>query len=222
MELIEIQYLHNLTIFLLLIIIDAQKLFEPTNALTFCLFRFVFGLCLVKMIASFHSLDFIVKDFLYPEMNFKYSFALSATAPISQDWMEFIFIWMTMGAAFFFAIGFLTKISGFIFLVLYSYRMMIEATRYNNHYYLYCLMVFLLIVTESNVTLSVDRYLLWKKENRFFYFLLSFLFLFLFSFSFLSFFKKNPCNNQLFNIQSIKYKYKYLEKMKFRDGILSF
>ena len=59
-------------------------------------------------------------------------------------------------------LGFLYRLATILFFLSFSYSELIDATNYLNHYYLVCLLAFLLIFLPANRAYSID---VWRKPK---------------------------------------------------------
>lgn len=135
-----------------------QYLFRSTSAANLGLFRFLFGWVLfwefgrnwwVEGYGAFRFID--------PAVHFKYPFFHWITE-LPEPAMYFVFYAGTV-ASVMLSLGLLYRISTVFLFFSYSYLFLLDVSYYNNHYYFYCLILFLMIFTHTNRAFSVDRFL---------------------------------------------------------------
>jgi hypothetical protein len=96
------------------------------------------------------------------DFHFKYPL-LEFVQPMSMPAMEALFVVLLVAAALV-AVGLLYRLAAAVFCAGYTYMFLIEATEYNNHYYLICLLSFLMVFAGAHRWMSLDR--LWLPEAK--------------------------------------------------------
>ena len=133
-------------------------LFKEVNAASLAVFRIGFGvICFVETIRLASELDGnSINDIVRFELLFKYQFF---------HWVELLptpylwaIIWAMKIAAILIVVGFLYRLSVFIYLLGYLYFFLVEMSHFNNHYYLFLLLLGFMLVNNANNQFSIDRY----------------------------------------------------------------
>lgn len=116
--------------------------------------RIAFGLVMAWEVWCFFSERRIATYFTASEFHFKY---------YGFDWIdpwpgEGMYVHFTvLGVlALFVALGFCYRLSAALFFVGYTYAFLAEQAAYQNHYYLICLVSFLMALVPANAALSLD------------------------------------------------------------------
>ena len=139
-------------------------LLKPTNNSTLILLRIVFGLimfietCRYFPIAAYqyHSgLHFTYRylDFIGPP---------SSDPELNATLVEALFVIMMVATAAI-TVGFLYRISIFLFFVIYTYFFLIDEAFYNNHFYVVSIVSGMMCFMNLSTRFSLDA--MWKKES---------------------------------------------------------
>jgi len=139
-----------------------KNLFAPLDNATIVLFRLMFGGIMFWEVTRYFRYDWISRYWMDPYFNFSYSpFNFQ---PLAGDGM--ITLWYVLGAlsaCIFF--GLFYRISTTLFFLLFTYTFLLEQARYLNHFYLVCLVSFVMIFIPAHRTFSLDT-LIFKKIKR--------------------------------------------------------
>lgn len=127
------------------------RLAAPKRGLVLGSFRVGVGLVLLNFASTVQAYltDFIKpSDFFFPYELFEFitkpsNAALDLVTPI-------LFL-----SAVFIIIGFYSRIAAFVYMVVFGYVFLIDSSTYNNHFYLYLILLFLLGITKADSSLSV-------------------------------------------------------------------
>ncbi|XP_041347094.1 vitamin K-dependent gamma-carboxylase-like [Gigantopelta aegis] len=84
--------------------------------------------------------------------------------PLPLEWMYIVYLVMFLGAVGI-MLGFMFRLSAVSFLVTYWYIFFLDKTSWNNHSYLYGIIGFLLLISDSNRYWSIDGFLNQKVRN---------------------------------------------------------
>lgn len=134
---------------------------ERVSGLSLGAFRFCFGGVLIWHIAkylwptSYGSLSRLL--YVDAPFNFRY-FGFEWVHPWPEPWLTVNFAVLGI-AALLVALGLFYRAAICTLFLGYTYIFLLEATRYNNHYYLICLISFLLIWMPAAKCLSLDAWL---------------------------------------------------------------
>lgn len=148
-----------------------NRLFEPIDVGILVFFRILFGLLgfyfvtlmfptKVYVDGAEHTRDFIKRYFIDPAFNFKF-YGFGWVQPWPGDGMYWHFAALGVFALCI-AAGFLYRLNCGLFGLGFTYVFLLEQARYMNHYYLLCLISFLLMFIPANRAFSIDAWL-WPK-----------------------------------------------------------
>lgn len=133
-----------------------QNFFAPVAISSIVVFRIVFGAIMLWEVTRYFKHDWIYRYWAEPDFNFSY--APFNFEPLAEQHMYLL--WYTLGVlAIFILIGFLYRISTFLFFILFSYTFLLEQARYLNHFYLVVLLSFIMILIPAHRSFSVDSVL---------------------------------------------------------------
>lgn len=127
---------------------------KPVDIAFLVYFRIAFGVIMMWEVWRYFSNGWIYRYWIEPTFHFTY-FGFHWVRPLPGNGMYIL--WVLMGLlAFFIAIGLWYRLSTILFFLAFSYSFLLEATRYLNHFYLICLVSFVLIFLPANKAFSVD------------------------------------------------------------------
>ncbi|QDU56135.1 HTTM domain-containing protein [Aeoliella mucimassa] len=137
-----------------------EQLFsKPVDGASLAVFRICFGLIMAWHIASYlipgdgiRKLDFYYVDAVW---NFSYM-GFEWVRPWAEPWLTIHFVVASI-AAIFVAVGLYYRAASITLFLSYTYFFLLEATNYNNHYYLMCLLAMLLSCMPATRRFSLDN-----------------------------------------------------------------
>ncbi len=137
----------------------------PVDGSSLALFRICFAGAMVwhlaKQFSAIGSMSVI--DFLYGKTPFNFSYpGFEWVQPWPQPWLSVHFA-VVLLAAVLVCVGLFYRFASMTLLVGYSYIFLLDQSRYNNHYYLMCLLCFLLAFMPANRCFSIDA---WRQFKR--------------------------------------------------------
>ncbi len=132
-------------------------LFRPVDIAFLVYFRIVFGGIMLWEVYRFFTHNWISRYYIEPVVHFTY-YGFSWIKPWPGRGM-YVHFFVLGAAAFCIMIGFCYRIAASIFFVGFTYVFLLEHARYLNHFYLVCLISFLLIFLPANRAASVDSLL---------------------------------------------------------------
>jgi hypothetical protein len=135
-------------------------LFKPVDISFLIYFRIVFGGIMLWEVTRFFKYDWINRYYIEPAIHFTY-YGFGWIKPWPGRGMYFHFIVLGIAAAFI-LVGFFYRAAAAVFFLGFTYVFLLEHARYLNHFYLVCLISFLLIFLPANRGFSVDA-LWWRK-----------------------------------------------------------
>ncbi|PQO31637.1 HTTM domain-containing protein [Blastopirellula marina] len=135
------------------------QLATQVDASSLAIFRICFGLVMAWHMLKYFESPFGVTEiervFGSPALHFTYP-GFGWVQPWSEPWLTVHFAVVGI-AAVLVALGLFYRAACITLFLGYTYIFLLEATLYNNHYYLICLLSFLLIFMPANRCWSLDR-----------------------------------------------------------------
>jgi hypothetical protein len=132
-------------------------LFQPVDISFLVFFRIVFGGILLWEVYRYFSYGWITRYFVEPVITFTY-YGFSWVKPWPGRGMYIHFFVLGLAAACVMA-GFLYRIAAPVFFLAFTYFFLLDQTRYLNHFYLVCLISFLMCFLPAERAFSVDALL---------------------------------------------------------------
>lgn len=132
-------------------------LFEPVDISFLVFFRVVFGAILVWEVYRYFTRGWIGRYFVEPVVNFTY-YGFSWVKPWPGRGMYIHFFVLGLAAACV-MVGFLYRFAAPVLFVTFTYFFLLDQTRYMNHFYLVCLISFLMCFLPAERAFSVDALL---------------------------------------------------------------
>lgn len=142
-----------------------EPLFTRVDGASLAAFRICFAGAMIWHLAKqFSTLGTgTVIDFLYGQTEFNFPYrGFEWVQPLPGPWLNLLFVAVLIAAALVGAGLFYRRAAITMFLG-YSYVFLLEQSRYNNHYYLMCLLCFLLVIVPAGNRFSVDA---WRAKRR--------------------------------------------------------
>ncbi len=132
----------------------AERLDAPCDAAGLAAFRVMFGALMLSAVVRFAALGWISELYATPSFHFTYlGFDWVRPWPLWGLYLHFVSMAI---AAVTLAIGFHTRLSAGVFLVLFGYAELLDKSAYLNHYYLVTLLAFLLVLVPAGAAWSLD------------------------------------------------------------------
>ena len=138
-------------------------LFEPVDISFLVFFRILFGGIMLWEVYRYFSYGWISRYYVEPVVNFTY-YGFSWVKPWPGRGMYIHFFVLGLAAACVMA-GFLYRIATPVFFLAFTYTFLLDQTRYLNHFYLVCLVSFLMCFLPAELAFSVDALLRRKGHN---------------------------------------------------------
>lgn len=117
-------------------------------------FRVAFGLTCAYWAWDYLNSGRVTRLYVEPDFHFCYPL-LWFIQPLPGNGMYWLFLVMLV-LSLLIAVGWFYRLASIAFAACFSYFFLIERTNYQNHYYLICLLAWLLPVLPLNTSLSVD------------------------------------------------------------------
>ncbi|MCC9600307.1 HTTM domain-containing protein [Stieleria sp. JC731] len=141
----------------------------PVDGASLAVFRICFGLVMAWHIGKFliytGSLRPLDLYYVNPPWHFTY-LGFEWVRPLAEPWLS-IHFGVAIIAALLVAAGLFYRTAAATLFLSYGYIFLLEATSYNNHYYLMCLLAFLLIFMPAATRFSIDNLVRsrWRKPQ---------------------------------------------------------
>ena len=131
-----------------------QRLFAPTDSSGLAFFRISFGCVIMWHAYYFLSAGYL--DLFFSRQTYHLTFyGFEWVAPLPRTGMRLVFFAMGL-SAFGVALGLCYRVSCVVVFLTYTYSFLAEATLFQNHYYLTCLIAFLMCFIPANRSFSLD------------------------------------------------------------------
>jgi vitamin K-dependent gamma-carboxylase-like protein len=137
-----------------------ERLFGPTDIASLVFFRISLGFIYLAEVIRYFAYGWIDHDFIYPTVHFTY-FGFSWISPWPAWGMYAHFIVMGL-AAVGLMLGCLYRISAILCFLSFTYVFLLDQTLYLNHFYLMCVLAFLMIFLPAHRAASIDA---WRKPT---------------------------------------------------------
>ena len=131
-----------------------NQLNAPADTASLVLVRVVFGLLMFWSTISDFYFGWVTKLYAKPQFHFQYEW-FQWVKPFPEEVMYIIFGSQAV-LSLMIAIGLYYRVSAFLFFLGYTYIFLVERTTYNNHFYLICLLSFMLILAPLHRSWSLD------------------------------------------------------------------
>src|SRR5687768_10435111 len=120
-----------------------QRLFAPTDIASLVFFRISLGFIYFAEVIRYFAHGWIAKDFIYPTIHFTY-FGFGWASPWPGWGMYAHFVVMGL-AALGLMLGCFYRISATLCFLTFTYVFLLDQALYLNHFYLMCVLAFLMI-----------------------------------------------------------------------------
>ena len=131
-----------------------RKLLTSVDIGSIVLFRIAFGLIMLWEVARYFSYGWIEAYWIKPSFHFTYyGFGWVQPWPGNGMLLHFLLLWTL---ALFITLGLWYRISTILFFLGFTYIFLLEQARYLNHFYLICLVSFLMIFIPAHWAFSMD------------------------------------------------------------------
>lgn len=129
----------------------------PTDIAGLAAFRVVFGLLSLVSMVRILAFGWVQEFFVKPSFFFKY-WGFGWVEALPSSGMYALLVGLSLLSAMI-AVGLLYRVSIVLFFLGFTYLQLIDATNYLNHYYLVCLLAFLMIFLPLHRAWSLDAWL---------------------------------------------------------------
>ena len=131
-----------------------QKVLEPTDVASLVMLRIVFGLLMFIDIVRYFHIGWVSEIYAKPEFHFQYEW-FWWLVPLPEDFMYMLFVLLGIFSILI-TLGLFYRLASTLFFLGYTYIFLLERTTYNNHYYLICLISFVLALAPLHKSWSLD------------------------------------------------------------------
>ncbi|MEZ5039950.1 MAG: HTTM domain-containing protein [Saprospiraceae bacterium] len=133
-------------------------LFRSTSIAPLITFRILFGGLMLVGALRFMHLGWVERLYVAPRVFFKF-YGFEWVENFGERGMYLLYSLIALSAAFI-MVGLFYRLAAILFFLSFTYAELIDSTNYLNHYYLVCLLAFLLIFLPAHRAYSVD---VWRK-----------------------------------------------------------
>ncbi|KAJ9444976.1 hypothetical protein DIPPA_22027 [Diplonema papillatum] len=130
-------------------------LFVATDPLPLAMFRCAFGFLVCQSTIKNLNNGRVTRDHVQADMRFKYDYMEFLGPDLPAPYCYYMYYAMA-AAGFFLMLGWPYRLSSLVFTVTYVWHFFVEATHYNNHYYLMFCVGFIFLVVDANKALVFD------------------------------------------------------------------
>ncbi len=143
-----------------------DRLFEPVDGASLAVFRILFGLLMVWEVGRFwdrsDGRSWIRDYYILPQFHFKYyGFEWVRAWPGDGMYIHFAVLGL---AGLLLALGLLYRPAALLIFLTFSYVFLLDQARYLNHFYLVCLVAFVMIFVNGHGAWSLDRLLFFRRR----------------------------------------------------------
>ena len=131
-----------------------ERLSEPVDIASLVMVRVFFGLIMLWEVIRYFEYGWIRKYWIAPDFHFRY-FGFDWVAPWPGEGMYWHFLGLGFLAVLI-TLGLFYRVAAALFFIGFSYVFLLEQARYLNHFYLVCLVSFLMAVVPANRAASLD------------------------------------------------------------------
>src|SRR5689334_22763194 len=127
---------------------------QAVDSASIAVFRIAFGACMLGWVGWMFGTGRIEQSYSAPSFHFTYyGFGWMGNPPLA--WMDVLFAVLGV-ASVLIALGLFYRVSIAIFFASFTYAFLVERSNYQNHYYLICLVSFILCFVPAHRTFSLD------------------------------------------------------------------
>ena len=131
-----------------------DRLEEPIAPYSLAIFRIMFGLLMCWEVCRYFYADWIQRYYMAPEFLFKY-LGFEWVQPWPGDGLYWHFGLLGITAVLI-TLGLFYRLAMWLFLFGFSYIFLLDQARYLNHFYLVCIVAFMLCLVPAHHALSLD------------------------------------------------------------------
>ena len=132
----------------------SQGIMTPSDVASLVVFRVGFGLLMFWEVTRYFYFGWVEELFAKPQFHFQYEW-FRWVVPIPADGMYLLFTALGI-LALMIAFGLFYRIATSLFFLGYTYVFLLDQATYNNHFYLICLLSFVLILAPLHRSWSLD------------------------------------------------------------------
>jgi vitamin K-dependent gamma-carboxylase len=130
------------------------QLFSRIDIAPLIYFRIAFGAIMLWEVCRYFQHGWIRRYWIEPAFNFTY-YGFDWVKPLPGDGMYFLFFGLGVLAVCI-TLGFWYRVSAILFFLGFTYSFLLEQARYLNHFYLVCLISFLMIFMPVDRAFAID------------------------------------------------------------------
>mgnify|MGYP000851166451 CR=1 FL=1 len=131
-----------------------SRLFAPVDVAVLVYFRLAFAGIMLWEVWRYTTLGRIERYFIRPDFHFTY-WGFDWVKPLPGDGMYILFLLLAVFAACI-GLGLFYRLSALLFFLGFTYMFLLEQAIYLNHFYLVCIISFLMIILPAHRQFSLD------------------------------------------------------------------
>ena len=132
----------------------SKRILEPQDVASLVVFRVSFGLLMFWEVTRFFYFGWVEELYAKPQFHFQYEW-FSWIVPFPGNGMYLLFAALGI-LALMIAFGLFYRTATILFFLGYTYVFLLDQAFYNNHFYLICLLSFVLVLAPLNKSWSLD------------------------------------------------------------------
>ena len=132
----------------------SRRILEPQDVASLVVFRVGFGLLMFWEVTRYFYFGWVEELYAKPQFHFQYEW-FSWIVPFPGNGMYLLFAALGI-LALMIAFGLFYRTATILFFLGYSYVFLIDQAYYNNHFYLICLLSFMLVLAPLHKSWSLD------------------------------------------------------------------
>jgi len=132
----------------------SQRIMTPSDVASLVVFRVGFGLLMFWEITRYFYFGWVEDLFAKPQFHFQYEW-FRWVVPFPGDGMYLLFAALGI-LALMIMFGLFYRIATILFFLGYTYVFLIDQATYNNHFYMICMLSFVMIVAPLHKSWSLD------------------------------------------------------------------
>ena len=132
----------------------SKRVLEPLDVASLVVFRVGFGLLMFWEVTRYFYFGWVKELFVKPQFHFQYEW-FRWVSPFPGDGMYLLFAALGV-LALMIACGLFYRLAAGLFFLGYTYVFLLDQATYNNHFYLICLLSFMLVLAPLHKSWSLD------------------------------------------------------------------
>ena len=140
-----------------------SAIYRPVDIAGLVYVRIVFGLIMLWEVWRYFEHNRVYRYWIEPEYHFPYP-GFEWLSPLPGDGMNYLFVGLGLMSVLI-ILGLFYRVAAALFSIGFIYMFLLEQGRYLNHFYLVCLLSFLVIFLPANRAFSLDSRFGWTRRS---------------------------------------------------------